>query len=462
MRAARELGIRVRTLEPGEDARLAALEAADAGAQVLAVAGGDGSVASVAGVAVERELPVVVLPTGTLNHFARDLGLDLARPLRALDAFASDHHERRVDVGRINGRPFINNVSLGIYAEMLGDPGYRQDKLRVAQTKLQAFYSDPALRRALRITPPDEAPLESVVAVVVSNNPYEFSRWDRLGHRQRLDTGTLQISVLDASTLDDLERLLAGTLLGAMEFRPALRHWTSERLETGVPGERVRAGVDGEPITLEAPLRFSVDPAALRVLVPKGLPANRQIPPLEAGLHTARTLRRWLSPTLATPNNGSDDLHRRRAQHSVGSRGPDEMTRRDEPGQRRSRLAEKSDVEIEGRPPMSEQSGRIDHSPAEDEHSWTEQIEIAGSELVDRTKELIEEGNVRRLIIRDQEDEVLLEVPLTTGVAVGGVMTLIAPVLAALGAMAALLTHVKVEIVRTERIAEGPPDPQER
>ena len=77
------------------------------------MAGGDGSVAAVAGVAVERDLPLVVVPTGTLNHFARDLGLDLARPLAALDAFASGHHERRVDVGRINGRLFINNVSLG-------------------------------------------------------------------------------------------------------------------------------------------------------------------------------------------------------------------------------------------------------------------------------------------------------------------------------------------------------------
>ena len=406
-------------------------------------------------------MPFVVAPTGTLNHFARDLGLDLARPLRALDAFGAGD-ERRVDVGRINGYPFINNVSLGVYAEMLGDPGYRGDKLRVAQTKLQAFYSDPALRRALRITPPDEAPLESVLAVVVSNNPYEFARWDRLGRRQRLDTGTLQVSVLDASTLDELERLLAGTLLGAMEFRPALRHWTSERLETGVPGEMVRAGVDGEPITLEAPLRFSVDPAALRVLVPKGLPANRQVPPLEAGLHTAQTLRRWLSPTLATPNSGSDDPNSRMAPRIVGARGPGEMARSDEPEQRRSRLTEGSGDEIGRRPPMSEQPRRIDHSTAEDEHSWTEQIEITGSELVDRTKELIEEGNVRRLIIRNQSDEVLLEVPLTTGVAVGGVLTLIAPVLAALGAMAALLTHVKVEIVRSEPKAKEPPDPQEQ
>jgi len=296
-RAARERGVGVRVLEPGEGAGHAALEAADDGADSLVVAGGDGTVAAVAGVAVERDLPLVVVPTGTLNHFARDLGLDLLRPLRALDAFDAGHHERRVDVGRINGRPFINNVSLGVYAEMLGDPGYREDKLGVAQAKLQAAFSNPKLRRALRITPPDEAPLESIVAAVVSNNPYEFARWDRLGQRNRLDTGTLQVSVLDASTLDELERLIAGTLLGAIEFRPALRHWASERLETGVLGESVRAGVDGEPIALEAPLRFSVDPGALRVLVPAGLPAEGQTPPLEAGLHAARTLRRWLSPT---------------------------------------------------------------------------------------------------------------------------------------------------------------------
>jgi diacylglycerol kinase family enzyme len=296
--AARERGIRVHVLEPGEDARLAALEAADEGAEALAVAGGDGSVAAMAGVAVERNLPLVVVPTGTLNHFARDIGLDLTRPLRALDAFTSGHHERRVDVGRVNGRPFINNVSLGVYAEMLGDPGYRQDKLGVAQAKLQAAFSDPELRRTLRITPPEEATLEGVVAVVVSNNPYEFARWDKLGQRHRLDTGTLHVSVLDVSTLDELERLLAGTLLGAIEFRPALRHWTSERLETGILGEVVRAGVDGEPITLEAPLRFSVDPGALRVVVPEGSPASRQVPPLEAGWQAARTLRRWLSPTL--------------------------------------------------------------------------------------------------------------------------------------------------------------------
>ena len=105
------------------------------------------------------------------------------------------------------------------------------------------------------------------------------------------------MSVLDVSTLAELERLIAGTLLGAIEFQPALRHWTSEHLETGILGEVVRAGVDGEPLTLKAPLRFSVDPGALRVLVPEGLPAERQVPPLEVGWRAARTLHRWLRPT---------------------------------------------------------------------------------------------------------------------------------------------------------------------
>jgi hypothetical protein len=97
---------------------------------------------------------------------------------------------------------------------------------------------------------------------------------------------------------------------------------------------------------------------------------------------------------------------------------------------------------------MSEQPREVNHTTEEDEHTFTEQIEIAASELVDRTKELIGEGNVRRLIIRNQDDEVLLEVPLTAGVVAGGAVTIVAPVLAALGALAALLTHVKVEVVR--------------
>jgi hypothetical protein len=100
---------------------------------------------------------------------------------------------------------------------------------------------------------------------------------------------------------------------------------------------------------------------------------------------------------------------------------------------------------------MNEQPRGMDHATEEDENTFTEKIEIAASDLVERSKELIEEGNVRRLIIRNQDDEVLLEVPLTAGVVVGGAVTIVAPVLAALGALAALLTHVKIEVVRTRK-----------
>jgi len=119
----------------------------------------------------------------------------------------------------------------------------------------------------------------------------------------------------------------------------------------GAPGERVQAGVDGELVTFVAPLRFSVDPGALRVLVPEGLPTDRQIAPLEAGLHAAQTLRRWLSPALAVQGSGSDDPHSRMSPDIVGPRRPGETTRRGGPGQRRSQSTEESDDEREGRGP---------------------------------------------------------------------------------------------------------------
>lgn len=91
----------------------------------------------------------------------------------------------------------------------------------------------------------------------------------------------------------------------------------------------------------------------------------------------------------------------------------------------------------------------IPHEPSDKEtHSWVEEIEMASDQLVERVKELVAEGNVRRLIIRKPDGEVMLEVPLTAGVAVGGVFTIFLPVLAALGALAALIAHVKVEVVR--------------
>ncbi|MBX3011771.1 MAG: DUF4342 domain-containing protein [Caldilineaceae bacterium] len=100
--------------------------------------------------------------------------------------------------------------------------------------------------------------------------------------------------------------------------------------------------------------------------------------------------------------------------------------------------------------PTPEAQSQSNSTPPPAGSTWVEEIELAGSQLVERVKELIAEGNVRRLIIRTAEDKIMLEIPLTTGVAVGGVVTLLAPVIAALGALAALLAKVKIQIVREE------------
>jgi hypothetical protein len=84
------------------------------------------------------------------------------------------------------------------------------------------------------------------------------------------------------------------------------------------------------------------------------------------------------------------------------------------------------------------------------ERTWIEEIEVAGSQLVERVKEIIAEGNVRRVIIRNAEGHTLLEIPLTAGVVVGGALTLFSPLLAALGALAALVAKVKIEVVHTD------------
>ncbi len=95
----------------------------------------------------------------------------------------------------------------------------------------------------------------------------------------------------------------------------------------------------------------------------------------------------------------------------------------------------------------------MSEDPVKQERTWSEEVVVAGNQLVDRVKQLVAEGNVRRLIIRKSDGESLLEIPLTAGVAVGGVVTVMAPVLAALGALAALLAEFRIEV---EHIGDPP------
>ncbi|HEU0337661.1 MAG TPA: diacylglycerol kinase family protein [Gaiellaceae bacterium] len=242
-RAAAALDVAVRALEPGDD--LAAL-AREADAEMLGMAGGDGSLGAVAGVAVERGLPFVCVPYGTRNHFARDVGLDDSQPLQALAAFGAGL-ERRVDVGRVGDRVFLNNVSLGIYAQLV----HRREHHRrrdAAFARLRALaLSLRDHRRTERFVVAGQEVRASVV--LVANNEYRLDLFS-LGARERLDGGALHVY-----SARGLRRL----------------RWTETSVEEVTIETRTspaRAAVDGEPVDLRSPLRLRVDPGGLRLLLP--------------------------------------------------------------------------------------------------------------------------------------------------------------------------------------------------
>ncbi|MDX6478714.1 MAG: hypothetical protein QOG29_1301 [Gaiellaceae bacterium] len=242
LRAAAEAkGVRVHVLGEEDDPEELA-RAADADA--LGMAGGDGSLASVAAVAIDRDLPFVCIPFGTRNHFARDLGLDRDDPLGALDAFGGT--ERSIDVGSANGQVFLNNVSLGAYAELV----HRREshrRRRAALARLRAVWMTARERHGLRAKV-DDRPLEARV-IFVGNNAYDLELFD-VGERKRLDEGVLHLYTLE------------GWLPSAWNDRKG------KRFTVETEAAKVEAAIDGEPVELESPLRFEIRPRALRVLLP--------------------------------------------------------------------------------------------------------------------------------------------------------------------------------------------------
>ena len=233
---ATRLGLEPHVLQEGEDPCEVA-RASDAAA--LGMAGGDGSLAAVAGVALERDVPFVCVPFGTRNHFARDLGLDRNDPLGALHAFRG--HERRIDVGRADDRLFLNNVSLGVYARLVHR---REHHRRRRQTfaRLRAWAVLITHRTPLGITI-DGEPVESRI-VLVANNAYSVD-FPTVGARERLDEGRLHLYLPGDERSG--ERFVVDAAAGVLE-----------------------AAVDGEPEVLRTPVRFGIEPRALRVLVPDG------------------------------------------------------------------------------------------------------------------------------------------------------------------------------------------------
>jgi diacylglycerol kinase family enzyme len=266
--AANELGIEAVVLRDGDDLEQLARDAVARGADVLGMAGGDGSQALVAGIAAEHGLPLVVVPAGTRNHFALDLGLDREDPRGALAAFRGV--ERHIDLATVNGRTFVNNVSLGLYARVVQEPGYREEKSKTALALLPDLLGDRSEPFDLRFDGPGGKRYEGAQLLLVSNNPYELTGSGDLVGRTRLDRGVLGIAAMAVYDPPSLAKLAQLVRTAHLEDSEGWREWSCPEFRVDSGDEPVFAGVDGEALELAPPLEFALVPGGLRVLVPEG------------------------------------------------------------------------------------------------------------------------------------------------------------------------------------------------
>jgi diacylglycerol kinase family enzyme len=247
---AREQGIEAIVVTPEQSLAGLVRKAVEGGADALGMAGGDGSLAVVAAAAITHGLPFVCIPAGTRNHFALDLGVDRHDVVGALGAFA-DGVERRIDVGMANGRLFLNNVSLGVYADAVQHRAYRDAKLRTLLETAKAGLSSPGQLPSLRVVDHRGEGHPQPAVVLVSNNPYALQPPPVAGTRPRLDGAELGIVVVD---------------MPSGGGNPPVTAWTAPTFEVHVAAP-VHVGIDGEAADLDPLPTFEIRPAALRVRI---------------------------------------------------------------------------------------------------------------------------------------------------------------------------------------------------
>ncbi|MCZ4552987.1 diacylglycerol/lipid kinase family protein [Gordonia rubripertincta] len=268
---AEALGAEVALLDGPGFVDVAALtrDAVERGADLLGVAGGDGTQALVAGIAAEHDLSYLVISAGTRNHFAGDLGLDLDDPARCLDALV-DGTEIRVDLGEIGGRTFVNNASFGAYAEVVQSPEYRDDKrgtmLRMLPDLIGNHRGAGLRVRAGNMT------IDNPQAVLISNGPYETHDLAGLGHRPRIDRGVLGMVTISVDSAKDALGLLRRTR------QRGLTQDTVDAVVIEADAQEIPVGVDGEALVFPTPVRCTIRPGALRVLIPRERPGIHRPP----------------------------------------------------------------------------------------------------------------------------------------------------------------------------------------
>ena len=292
-RECRARGIEVLVLEPGQDLAGLAEAAVARGADVLGMAGGDGSLGLVAEVAARHGVPMVVVPAGTLNHLAMDLGLDRGNVLGALDAFGVAV-ERRIDLGRVNGRVFVNNVSLGLYAQIVRSPEYRDAKVDTTLSMLPGMLGPGSRPFDLRFTGPAGERYTRAHVVQVSNNSYGRTP-ATLANRPRLDGGHLGVIAVKLPDDPAEARRQLAAARGHPERFPGSVAWAPLTFEVDSGGP-IDVGMDGEALRLAAPLRFTIRPGVLRIRVPRETRLSPAARPLQDRSALRDLLRSGLHP----------------------------------------------------------------------------------------------------------------------------------------------------------------------
>ncbi|MET7693081.1 diacylglycerol kinase family protein [Streptomyces sp. NPDC005483] len=262
---AEQLGAQVVLLDPEEHQDVTALARAAVaeGADLLGVAGGDGTQALVAAVAAEHGLPFLVISAGTRNHFAMDLGLDRTDPATCLDAL-TDGVELRVDLGFVADHPFVNNASFGAYAAVVQSPAYRDDKIG---TTLELLPDLLTRQRGPHLTARiDAITIDGPQAVLVSNNAYRTGDPVGLGRRERLDSGLLGILGVRVDSAAEAAALL-------LDPDPeGLSVLSAREVVVSADQPEIEVGVDGESLVLPIPVHCRIAPGVLRVRVPRKRP----------------------------------------------------------------------------------------------------------------------------------------------------------------------------------------------
>ena len=259
--------VRLERVRDPEDIAARARQAASRG-DLLVAAGGDGTINSVAAVAVERGSTVGVLPMGTLNHFAKDLGIPL--DLESAVATIVAGHVQQVDVGEVNGRVFVNNSSVGLYPRMVWE---REGEQRRGRKKWAAFMI--AVGRTWRnyrmavahLDVDGKAAVVRTPFIFVGNNQY-IAEGFRMGGRLRLDQGVLSVFVAPECGRFEILALPVRAITNRLGEAFPLAGFKAESVSVDLGHHRISVALDGEVAMMRTPLAYKIRPRALRVITP--------------------------------------------------------------------------------------------------------------------------------------------------------------------------------------------------